>query len=249
MRPFLISLGVLLLFFSYGQKPLDQAFKAERLRYRKVSFDILRVKDASVLDFVSRNGDKKVFSNFKALEGSVPRSGNKKLLFATNGGIFEPDFSPSGLYIEHTQTHQKLNQSEGKGNFYLKPNGVFYIGETEKNILSTQAFARAKPKCQHAIQSGPMLVIEGKIHPKFREASPNKYVRSGVGIDQQGEIIFAISNQPVNFYHFASLFEERLACPNALYLDGAISQMYLPVLGREEEGRPYGSIIAIWGEK
>ncbi len=244
-----MSLSILLLFLSCGQKPLEQPFKAERLTYRKASFDVVSVKDASVLEFVSRNEEKKVFPNFKALELSVPRSGKKKLLFATNGGIFEPDFSPSGLYIENAKTLQTLNQEDGKGNFYLKPNGTFYIGETEKNILSTSAFAEAKPKCQQAIQSGPMLVIKGKIHPKFREASPNKYVRSGVGINQQGEIVFAISNQPVNLYHFASLFEERLSCPNALYLDGAISQMYLPALGRKDEGRSYGSIIAIWGEE
>lgn len=242
-----MSLSILLLLLSCGQKSLEPAFLTERLSYRQASFDVLTVQDAAQLDFISRSQDDKVIPNFKALETSVPRSG-KKLLFATNGGIFEPDFEPSGLYIENAKTLHPLNQAEGKGNFYLKPNGTFYIGETEKNILSTQAFAKAKPKCKHAIQSGPMLVIKGAIHPKFREASANKYIRSGVGINQKGEIVFAISRQPVNLYHFASLFEERLSCPNALYLDGAISQMYLPALGRKDLGRPYGSIIAIWGE-
>lgn len=248
MKYFSAAVFCLLLSLSCGQKALDQAYSAERLTYRKASFDILTVKDADILQFSSRDQDEKPFSSFQALEPSVPRSG-KKLIFATNGGIFEPDFSPTGLYIENGKTLYPLNQANAQGNFYLKPNGTFYIGETEKNILSTQAFAKAKPKCKQAIQSGPMLVIKGAIHPKFREASTNKYIRSGVGINQRGEIIFAISNQAVNLYHFARLFKERLGCRDALYLDGAISQMYLPALGRKDKGRAYGSIIAIWEEE
>lgn len=243
---YLFSLwGMLLLMsLSCGGQVLEEAVFAERLSYRQASFDVVRLDSPDQLQFFSRNEQGEPFTDFQALETSVARRG-KKLLFATNGGIFEPDFHPSGLYVEDGNLITPLNQKAGKGNFYLEPNGVFYIGETEKNILTTAEYAQQKPKAKQAIQSGPMLVIEGKIHPRFNEGSPNRYVRSGVGIDTEGRIWLAISNEPVNLYHFASLFKERLSCPNALYLDGAISQMYLPQLGRKDKGRQYGSLLVI----
>ncbi|MFK7920539.1 MAG: phosphodiester glycosidase family protein [Bacteroidia bacterium] len=245
IRIIILATTFLILTLACGQKSLDQAYSAERLKFKDASFDVVKVNELATLEFLSRDENDKPFTSFKAVDASVPQ-GDKKLVFATNGGIFEPDFMPSGLYIENAKTLSPLNQKKAKGNFYLEPNGVFFIGETEKNILTTQAFAKAKIPCKTAIQSGPMLVIKGAIHPKFNEDSPNKYIRSGVGINAKGQVIFAISNQPVNLYHFASLFKERLGCVNALYLDGAISEMYLPTLGRKDKGRAYGSIIAIW---
>lgn len=245
IRITLLAIVLLVLTLACGQKSLDQAYSAERLEYGKASFDIVRVHELSALQFLFRDDNGQAFTSFKAVAGSVPQ-GDKKLVFATNGGIFEPDLMPSGLYIENAKILSPLNQKEGNGNFYLEPNGVFFIGETEKHILTTQAFAKAKIPCKNAIQSGPMLVIKGAIHPKFNKSSPNKYVRSGVGINAKGQVIFAISNQPVNLYHFANLFKKRLGCADALYLDGAISEMYLPALGRKDKGKPYGSIIAIF---
>lgn len=235
---------LLLLSLSCGGQVLEVAVFAERLSYRQASFDVVRLASADQLQFFSRNEKGEAFADFQELEQDVARRG-RKLLFATNGGIFEPDFQASGLYVENGKIISPLNQKAGKGNFYLEPNGVFYIGETEKNILTTAQYAQQKPKAKHAIQSGPMLVIKDKIHPRFNEGSPNRYVRSGVGIDKEGRIWLAISNEPVNLYHFASLFKERLSCPNALYLDGAISQMYLPELGRKDKGRQYGTLLVI----
>ena len=81
---------------------------------------------------------------------------------------------------------------------------------------------------KHATQSGPMLVVDGKIHPAFNPKSTNFYIRNGVGVMADGNVIFIMSEQPVTFYEFAQVFRDRFKCQNALYLDGAISKMYLP---------------------
>jgi uncharacterized protein YigE (DUF2233 family) len=77
-----------------------------------------------------------------------------------------------------------------------------------------------------------MLVSNGKLHPRFIKSSASLYVRNGVGVDREGRVLFAISDLPVNFYDFATLFRDRLDAPNALYLDGSISAMYAPELKR-----------------
>ena len=60
-----------------------------------------------------------------------------------------------------------------------------------------------------------------------------------------GKIIFAISNQSVNFYTFAALFNERLNCPNALFLDGAISKMYAPAIHRLDLDGNLGPFVVL----
>jgi uncharacterized protein YigE (DUF2233 family) len=56
-------------------------------------------------------------------------------------------------------------------------------------------------------------------------------LRNGVGIISKNTkskiVVLAISDSKVNFYDFALLFKEILGCENALYLDGAISKMYI----------------------
>lgn len=153
-------------------------------------------------------------------------------LMLTNGGMFHPQGIPVGLFIEDCNVVETLNQQKNKrGNFFLLPNGVFYVTNAgEVGVLETKTFAKQlynkETEFKLATQSGPMLVIDGKIHPKFNQTSPNRYIRSGVGVTPNQKIIFIISEQVVNFHTFASIFIE-LGCKNALYLDGAISQMYI----------------------
>jgi uncharacterized protein YigE (DUF2233 family) len=72
-----------------------------------------------------------------------------------------------------------------------------------------------------------MLVINGQIHPAFKQGSPNKNIRNGVGVLPDGTILFVLSKQAVNFYDLANYFK-KLGCNNALYLDGFVSRAYLP---------------------
>ncbi|MCB9236115.1 MAG: phosphodiester glycosidase family protein [Bacteroidia bacterium] len=187
----------------------------------------------------------KRFSNFANLKAEMEAEG-RELLFATNAGIFSSDLTPGGLHVEKGQVVSPLNLKDGKGNFHLMPNGVFFLGENGASVLESGAFAELNPKVRLATQSGPALVLKGELHPAFQKGSKNKYIRSGVGVSPDGKIHFAISRKPVNFYDFATLFRDELDCPNALYLDGGISKFYLPALGISNlEGGDFVGILAV----
>ena len=160
--------------------------------------------------------------------------------------MYHADRSPVGMYVENFKEFSPLINREEPGNFGLLPNGVFCFNKKEFLILETESFATSRIQCQYATQSGPLLVIDGKIHPKFIKDGTSKFVRSGVGISRDGsEAIFLISNQAVNFYHFASTFLDHLKIDNALYLDGNISRLYSPKLNRIDFGFDIGPIIAV----
>jgi uncharacterized protein YigE (DUF2233 family) len=153
----------------------------------------------------------------------------EKLLFGANGGMFQPDSSPCGLLVENGNQITPLNTADGPGNFYMKPNGVFLINQKhEARIVNSADYVDELSPAVWATQSGPMLVLRGDINPDFNAESKNVYIRSGVGVRRDGLIEFAISQVPVNFYSFASLFRDRLKCSNALFLDGTISSFYVP---------------------
>ncbi len=144
---------------------------------------------------------------------------NKKLIFGMNGGMFLPDYSPVGLYIEDYKEIKGINISVSKGNFNLKPNGVFAVyNDNTAMICVSEAYA-SNPNIKYATQSGPMLLIDGQFHPAFNEGSSNLNIRNGVGILPDGNVVFAMSKGFINFYDFA-LFFKNLGCKNALYLDG-----------------------------
>ncbi|MBN9071827.1 MAG: phosphodiester glycosidase family protein [Rhizobiales bacterium] len=148
-------------------------------------------------------------------------------LFAMNGGMYHEDMSPVGLYVEDGKELAPLNTADGEGNFFLKPNGVFFIdAQGRAGVRETGAFAAARPDLKAATQSGPMLVIDGKIHPRFEPDGTSRYIRNGVGVDSSGTAIFAISRAPVSLGSFARLFRDALSCPNALFFDGAISALH-----------------------
>ena len=154
-------------------------------------------------------------------------SKNQKLIFAMNGGMFNASFSPQGLFIEQFDVLTPLDTCSGNGNFYLKPNGVFYITEHNKPVICKTEEFKNNNQIKFATQSGPMLIIDGEIHPAFTQGSNNIHIRNGVGILPDNKVIFAISKNKINFYDFASYFKS-LGCKNALYLDGYVSRTYLP---------------------
>lgn len=173
-------------------------------------------------------------------------SDKRQLLFATNGGIFSEGYIPGGLFIQNGIVHRKLNKREGAGNFHLMPNGVFCLGKNNiPFVVESKQFDETKNDAiSLGIQSGPMLLIDNNIHPAFREGSSNTHIRNGVGVDNEGNIVFVISKKRTNFYTFGSLFKEQLNCKNALYLDGFISEMYVKGLSKENEfNRKFATIL------
>lgn len=189
-----------------------------------------------------KNG--KILKSFSNLKTEV-ESGNQKLLFAMNAGMYMKDNSPLGLYIENGRQIRKLNLGKSNsGNFYLKPNGVFYLTKNkEAKVIETSKFKQSKD-IEFATQSGPMLLIEGEIHPAFTKGSANLNIRNGVGILPNNELIFAISKVPVNFYDFAMYFK-NLGCKNALYLDGSVSRAYIPAKKWGQLEGNFGAMIGI----
>ena len=59
-----------------------------------------------------------------------------------------------------------------------------------------------------------------------------------------GAPVFAISDEPVTFHVFGTLFmRDGWKLPQALYFDGNISRLYAPGLGRRDGGFPMGPIV------
>jgi uncharacterized protein YigE (DUF2233 family) len=169
---------------------------------------------------------------------------HRTLVFAMNGGMYKQDGSPQGLFIENKITVTLLDSASGNGNFYLKPNGVFYLTTDNFPIIcKTESFFN-DGKIKYATQSGPMLLIDGDIHPAFRQNSTNLNIRNGVGILPDNKIIFAMSKEEINFYDFATYFK-NLGCKNALYLDGLVSRAYLPEQNWIQTDGNFGVIIGV----
>ena len=140
-----------------------------------------------------------------------------------------------------------LETAPGEGNFHLKPNGVFFIDENgNAGVMETAAYAEAGIRPRLATQSGPMLAIDGALHPRFLPDSTSRHIRNGVGTSPDGaRAVFAISEQPVTFYEFARLFRDGLGLENALYFDGSISRLYAPQLGRSDIGFAMGPVVGV----
>lgn len=171
-------------------------------------------------------------------------SKNENLRFAMNGGMFEINNIPKGLYIENLKILNKIDTSTGNGNFYLQPNGVFYITKSQTaKIVETRKF-RYNSNIKYATQSGPLLLINGNLNPIFQEQSKNVNIRNGAGILENGNIVFVMSKTEVNFYNFSLLFKE-LGCKNALYLDGFVSRTYLPEKNWVQEEGDFGVMIGV----
>lgn len=182
-----------------------------------------------------------------ALLGSFDRveAASGKLVWAMNGGMYHPDRRPVGLFVEDGEERAPIVTREGPGNFGLLPNGVLCLGEGTARVIESRRFAKDRPACRFASQSGPMLVIGGAFHPRFLPNSDSRFIRNGVGVTPDGTLVAAISNAPVNFHRFARFFRDVLGAPDALYMDGKVSRLYAPGLSRQDIGFPMGPILGV----
>jgi len=208
------------------------AASALSVRHLGTDFDVYRLDkgEAQRLQFFWKREDGTPYGSIHALRQSLLSEG-RELVFAINGGIFSERLTPLGLYIENGKRFYRLNRGEGGGNFFLKPNGVFYVTAAGARVVKTEDY-RPAAKVLNALQSGPILVSNGQLNPRFIPGYESRYIRDGVGVDREGRVVFAISDDPVNFHDFGTMFMNALDCPDALYLDGNISEMYAPELNR-----------------
>lgn len=184
-----------------------------------------------------------LLGSFQAIDSALAAEG-KRLSFAMNAGMYHDDRRPVGFYLENGKQLGPLVTREGPGNFGLLPNGVFCIGDGSAAVIESRAFEANPRDCRYATQSGPMLVIDGKLHPRFLVNGTSRYIRNGVGVAADGVTVhFAISDNRVNFYDFGRLFRDVLKTPNALYFDGKVSRLHAPGIGRSDSGFPLGPIV------
>jgi uncharacterized protein YigE (DUF2233 family) len=158
--------------------------------------------------------------------------------------MFEPDKTPVGLFIENEKHLTPINKRSGKDNFYLKPNGIFYITTDNLPVICKTEDFNDNGKIKYATQSGPMLIIDGYFHPIVKKARTSLNIRNGVGILPGNKIVFVMSKVPISLYDFADYFK-TLSCQNALYLDGAISRTYLPEKNWVQTDGDFGGIIGV----
>jgi len=169
---------------------------------------------------------------------------HRRLRFAMNAGMYEPDFSPVGLFVADGRQLAPLNLADGKGNFYLKPNGIFLIDEAGPRIVESSKYPAVAKGVRLATQSGPLLVEGGAIHPGFDPDSSSRHLRNGVGVAGH-DVYFVISEKPVTFHEMALYFRDVLHCPDALYLDGAISSIWSPERRRNDARADLGPMLGV----
>ena len=219
--------------------------QVQEMTYSNTRFDVVWVDlqqvDLRVLYNDSAGRPLRTFAAAQAVLGGSAAA-------LTNAGIFEPGQKPTGLLISDGKQVAPVNLNENQGNFYLVPNGVFYVDPSGGHVTETHVFNNTPPRnVTQATQSGPLLLWGGRIHPGFVPSSANGLIRSGVGVAASNRVALVVSRDKVTFYTLALFFRDVLECNNALYLDGTISQLYAPPLNRVDPRRsgPFAGIIAV----
>lgn len=207
-------------------------------------YTVCQTDDAFRVGLWRANAEGEVFGDFQAINDHLSNQ-TLELVFAMNGGMYHEDRRAVGYYVDEFGEQTGLTTREGPGNFGLLPNGVFCVDDTTARVIETRRFERENPACRIATQSGPMLVIDGALHPRFKPDSDSFKRRNGIGVDRNGTIYFAISAGAVRFHDFGSMFKDVLDVPNALFLDGTVSRLYAPELGRSDLGTQLGPVLGV----
>lgn len=186
--------------------------------------------------------DKQPFGSLPAFAATADA---ETIAFAVNGGMYGDDLKPIGYYVEKGERRAELNRAAGDGNFYMKPNGVFFgTGGKWRVMGSNTFFETVGDRPEFGTQSGPLLLIDGKLHPDIQDNGPSRAVRNGVGVDAAGKAHFVMSDADISFGQLARYFRDELKVATALYLDGAISSLWDPATGRLDKNR-VGPIIVV----
>ncbi|MGO4907942.1 phosphodiester glycosidase family protein [Pseudorhodobacter sp. W20_MBD10_FR17] len=219
------------------------------MEFEATPYTVCEVTAGQDLRIFQADAQGAVLGSFGRVNGVLQPEG-KKLQFAMNAGMYHSDRGPVGLLVIDGHEQHGIVTSAGPGNFGLLPNGVFCIHEGRFSVVESRRFKARPPACRYATQSGPMLVIDGALHPRFLPDSDSRYFRNGVGVSADGNTAYlAISGRAVSFDEFGRLFRDGLKTPNALYFDGKISRLYASELGRDDFGFQMGPIVGLVEEQ
>ena len=229
-----------------------QVNAAERVPCGSVTFETntytvceANLQQASIQLFW-KGADGRPYGYLRALP-QRPDEQSGPLLFAINAGMFDEHLKPVGLYTENGRELVHLNTKPGPGNFHMRPNGVFFVTANRGEVLDTKAFLQQHLHPELATQSGPMLVINGHLHPRFIRSGNSRKRRSGVGSGDSQTALFVISDGEVTFHEFALFFRDGLKCSNALFLDGgSVPSVYIPSQNRGGNILPIGPMLGVF---
>ncbi len=197
------------------------------------------------IELVAAARDQTPIRRLDDLEASLGKRASQ-VAFATNGGMFDEDGRPIGLAIVDGKHVHATNRRKGGGNFHLMPNGVFLVRRDGQAEVVSSVDYRPSKDIAFASQSGPMLVIDGKMHPAFDRDGRSRYIRNGVGIAPDGKPRFVISEDQVSLGKFARFFRDRLKTRNALFFDGAVSALWDPANNRRDLTVPLGPLVVVF---
>lgn len=207
-----------------------------------------------VCTFDARRQDMRLYSrasgggylrSFEALQTELGEQSHN-VRFAMNAGMFNDAGAPIGLYVENGDEQKSISLTDGPGNFHLKPNGVFWQGQDGAlHITVSEHYARDAQQVRWATQSGPMLLIDGALHPRIAEDGTSRFIRNGVGLRDGRTAYFVISSGFVSFGRFARFFRDELRCRDALFLDGTVSSIWAPSVGRYDDNHELGPMVVV----
>jgi uncharacterized protein YigE (DUF2233 family) len=184
--------------------------------------------------------DAAALRNFSALMSKVDVA---RVAFAMNAGMFDKKGRPIGYTVADGELLKPINLRDGPGNFHLKPNGVFIVDAAgNRSIYPSDRVPQFRTALQLTTQSGPMLVVDGQLHPKLQRDGQSRLIRNGVGV-RGGKAVFVISQSAVSLGKFARFFRDELKTPDALYFDGSVSSLWDPAAGRQDSHSELGPII------
>jgi uncharacterized protein YigE (DUF2233 family) len=226
MRRFVSILSLLLA----ATAASSQFVAKHNLRYKNAVYDVMAVAvDSAVANAIE------LVENTNALtEEDFFKSSFISGLFAgITASVVDSTCRPLGLYVSDHQLRGHINLNNGNGNFYLKPNGFFSI-DSLGNLRIRSSEQYNGQNLRLAIQSGPLLLNNGKLHAAFDPKSQNRFVRCGIGTYvEQGKtyLVLVKSVTPVSFYELATLFKDKYHCADALNLEsGDNCSLLLPDL-------------------
>lgn len=216
------------------------------MRFEGDSFTVCAFnRDQQELALVWADAKGSPYGGLDTYAAALSSSDQARVRYAMNAGMYDDQRTPIGLYVEQGQQRHVVSTKEGPGNFHLMPNGIFSADQAGLHIETTPDYLARKPDSLWATQSGPMLVIAGKLHPAIQDDGQSHYIRNAVGIRDANHAYFVISDTAVSFGKLARLFRDKLGCANALYLDGAVSSLWEPGSGRMDTDYPLGPMIVV----
>jgi len=228
-------------------KKEEQIIKSEKFstgeKFETLSYNGKYYSVFSFNDIEETRENLKVVQNFQKVTHNNYLIQNDKFdYFLINAGFVETGCIPTGYLLSQGELVNSLNFKTGVGNFYLKPNGVFYVSTNNMDIVDSEDFANLNEKMLNGVQSGPLLLKNGYLNPQIQANSTNLNYRSAVGIGKTSypsRVFFVKSEQMVTFYELSQFFKNVLDCSNALHLMSQGIIMHHP----ENNNKPQKDIV------